>query len=112
MRRSIDIELHRLGSSFLRVHTWRVLKEIDNRGYYKSDRHAIVSVVISEIFDIELLGFNKQNVVSGIVFEKTDDGVKMTLGGCFGVEGYIVAEHFAFEIETGTPPGSIYAKSI
>jgi len=104
----VSIELHRLGPSFVRVHTFRSLSETNESGHYKTDRHAIVSIVVDAISDMQLLGFSHQNVISDIVFEKTADGIKMILGGCFGVEGYIIAGGFAFEINAGIPPASIY----
>ena len=96
----LSIELRRAPEcSIVRVHVWRTGREIDEKGYFLHDRHAIVSFIIKDIVRQELRDWNYQNVLSLLHVTDEPDGPTLTLEGIYGVEGDIVAREISIEIE-------------
>jgi hypothetical protein len=54
----VSIELNRSGTSILKVHTFATSKELDSRGYFVTHKHAIVSFLLDDIYELQLSGFN------------------------------------------------------
>jgi len=106
------IELNRDGVSHLRIHCFRMTDRIDDRGYYISDKHAIVSLILEDIKYLELTGFNHQNVLSSLSMSAVEDGYEVVLGDCYGVSGRIVARTLSFDLQPGMPTNSTYAETI
>jgi len=106
----VSVVLDRAGISRIVVHAFAGTSEVDEQGYYKTEKHALVSLLLHEVSNSELLGFNAQNVLSDLSIQRVDAGVKVVLGGCFGLEGYVVARAVNFEVEAGIPENSIYQK--
>jgi hypothetical protein len=104
-----SIELHRHGSSYLRVHTFRMTGEFDERGYYKLTQHAVVTFEVSDITSLDLSGFNHQNVLSCLLIQRHTDDLKLVLGGCYGVEGQITSKAVSVSLVAGSPSDGIYA---
>ena len=99
----ISLHLNRRGSSSMRVHTWEMTKEIDQNGYYVLAKHLVVEFVFEKISGLDLNGFSHQNVVFGIDIEKTESGFRLTLQGCYGMEGNIEAEKMSLRLAPGRP---------
>jgi hypothetical protein len=53
----LSISLSRSGSSCVRIHTWEMTKEVDEKGYFILRKHVIVSFFLDELTDLELNGF-------------------------------------------------------
>jgi hypothetical protein len=105
----LSIELRRSGTSILKVHTFATSKEVDARGCFVTHRHGIVSFLFDDICALQLDGFNHQNVIFDLELNKLDEGYEVVLGGCYGVEGRIVAKQIQIAVEAGIPPSSVYA---
>jgi hypothetical protein len=101
----IEFRLLRDGLSRLAVHAWRTLPEVDADGYYKLDKHAVITFLISNIKDLELAGedFNRQNVLRGLTLENADGRIKIQLWPSYGIGGYIVAGIVTVEMAPGEP---------
>jgi hypothetical protein len=99
----LELSFLREGSSSVRIHTWRMTSEIDPTGHVVADRHVIVSFWFEEIVNLELVDFSVQNVISGLVCEKSEEGFKVTMSPCFGVAGYIEAKRVSVTFEPGEP---------
>jgi len=106
----VCLELNRLGRSRVQVHTFATTKELDGRGYYVTDRHALVSFLLEEVSSLQLRGFNHQNVISGLDLSKTADGFELHLDGCYGIEGRIACARLNIEMKPGIPEQSVYGK--
>ena len=57
---------------------------VDERGYYLTDKHCIVTFRFEEIEQLVIQDFNHQNALSGILFEM-DGTLRVTFEGIFGV---------------------------
>jgi hypothetical protein len=56
-----------------------------------ADRHAVVSIAIEEIKDLELQDFSTQNVIAGPEIRKRDDGYSVVIHPSYGIGGRINA---------------------
>lgn len=99
----VSLHLNRTGSSSLRVHTWEMTKEIDDKGYYKLAKHVVVEFVFEVVCGLSLSGFNQQNVIFGLGIEKTDSGFRVALDDCYGLAGSIEAEKLSLRLTPGRP---------
>jgi Immunity protein 50 len=99
----VSLSLNRHGESVLTVHTWHMTSRVDDKGFYVLERHVVVSLYFSQIVDLELTGFSQQNVVSSIAFQKEDAGYRVSLGGCYGLSGWILARQVRLGITPGQP---------
>ena len=99
----ISLHLNRKGSSNLRIHTWDMTKEVDEKGYYVLTKHVIVEFVFETVSGLNLTGFNHQNVIFELGIEKTDSGFRLNLDECYGVAGSIEAERMSIRITPGKP---------
>jgi hypothetical protein len=108
----VSITLSRGNVSSLVVHAFATTGKTSSTGHYVTEKHVLVHFLLGEVTDTAVLGFNHQNVLSDLSIEKTDMGYKLTLGGCYGAEGWIVTTGLKLEIEPGMPAGSIYAKTV
>lgn len=100
----ISVCLNREGSSSLRVHTWEMTKELDEKGYYVLTKHLVVEFVFEAVSELSLNGFNHQNVIFGLSIERTDSGFRLTLDECYGLAGNIEAEKLSLHLMPGQPP--------
>jgi hypothetical protein len=99
----VGLHLNRKGSSSLRVHTWEMTKEIDEKGYYVLAKHVVVEFIFEAVSGLSLNGFNHQNVIFGLAIEKTDSGFRVTLYDCYGLAGSIEAEKMSLRLTPGKP---------
>ncbi len=99
----LGLHLNRKGSSSLRVHTWEMTKEIDEKGYYVLAKHAVVEFIFDAVSGLSLNGFNHQNVIFALAIEKTDSGFRVTLDDCYGLAGSIEAEKMSLRLTPGNP---------
>jgi hypothetical protein len=100
----ISLHLNRTGSSSLRVYTWEMTKEVDEKGYYVLAKHVVVEFILEFISGLSLNGSNHQNVIFGLQVEKTDSGFRLTLDDCYGLAGSIEAEKMSIRITPGKLP--------
>ena len=102
----ISLSLHRSGASSLVLHTWEVSKEIDEKGYYVLAKHAVVEFLMKRVVDLDLSGFNQQNVIFGLEIHKLETGNRLTLADCYGIAGKIDATDISIRLTPGKPAAS------
>jgi hypothetical protein len=100
----LALHLNRKESSSLRLHTWEMTKEIDDKGYYVRAKHLLVEFIFESVSGLSLNGFNHQNVIFGLAIEKTDSGFRVTLDDCYGLAGSIESEKLSLRLTPGKPP--------
>ena len=106
----LSITLDRAYPSRIAVHTWNRTPELDARGYYVLDKHAIVTFVLEDflldregITNTQIDGFNHQNVLSSLTVRKTLEGYDLILNGIFGVSASISVRCLRVELSPGKP---------
>ena len=95
----IALCLSRKNFSWLRLHTWKTTNLVDSYGRLVHDNDLIVTFRFENVKDIELSGFNHQNVIAGLDLKHNQDLIELRLLGCFGLCGTISAEMISIELE-------------
>lgn len=99
----VSLHLNRIGPSSMRVHTWEMTKEVDERGNYVLAKHVVVEFIFEGVSDLDVSGFNHQNVIFGLNIEKMESGFQVNLSGCYGIEGSIMAGKISLQLAPGKP---------
>ena len=83
------------------VHAWNMTSEVDDSGYYRLTHHHLVDLVFDEVSELQLDGFNHQNVLSDLVLEPLQGGaLRVELEHCFGVSSSFIAKRAWVEAVT------------
>lgn len=99
---SVDLRRDPEASS-VRVHAWRTNSDTTEEGYFRQDRHAIVTFSIKGITSLTLTGWNHQNVLFELWVDRTDGGYVLHIPGIYGVGGEIVAAEISVSLEPFDP---------
>ena len=103
-----SVELTRSGPSRVAVHVFEITDEVNAKSQYVCRKHVIVSFRMDGILEVELTGFNRQNVLAGLEVAGLEQGYELRLAGCHGVDGRIAAESVCITLEPGPPSDSQY----
>lgn len=95
---AIDLRRHP-EASIVRVHAWRTNSDTTEAGYFRQDRHALVTFTIRGITAVKLEGWNHQNVLSSLWAGEEGDGYVLELPTIYGVDGEIAAADISVSIE-------------
>lgn len=90
--------------SVIRVHAWRTNSDLDDNGYYRTDRHAIVVFEVTGISEMQLDGWNRQNVLYEMRIVAAEGGQEVHMTTSYGVEGKIVAKSVKVSLEPRNAP--------
>jgi hypothetical protein len=109
----IEVSLHRNSASLLRLHAWDQSEAGD-----QSAKHAVVTLRLEGILDLQLDGFSPQNVIYALVIrsapERADrrphywdapglDDIEIELEPCYGLAGLIRCRKLSIELTPGRP---------
>jgi hypothetical protein len=108
----LSIALNRSGESCVAIQAWEITPEIDPSGSFVLAKHAVVTFRLTGfpqdewgITRTEIASFNGQNVLSGAVVKKIQNGYELVLEGIHGVDGSIVCERMSVTLEPHVPLG-------
>jgi hypothetical protein len=102
----------------LSIHAWNMTKEVDDRGYFVLDRHAVVTFILEDIMDLQLDGFGHQNVIGGLRLRRAPErpdrrgfywldpspsDYEIELEPCFGLDGLIRCRRVSVAFVPGKP---------
>ncbi len=91
----------------VRVWTFKVHRDqTDSNGYYKRTDFSIVTFRFDRPDELNIEGFNHQNVLAQIVFEFIDGIVHVTMFGIYGVHADFHCSTVSVEAVEVLPPGS------
>ena len=99
----VSLHLNRAGASSLKTHTWEMTDKIDDRNYYILTKHVVVEFVLIDVSELDLNGFNHQNVLFELTIAKTDAGFRVCLDPCYGLSGTIEAKALSIRLMPGKP---------
>ena len=72
------------------VHAFASDGSVDEKGYYRIVTSVLVTLKCHDVSASELRDLGPQNVLSSLDFESTAEGVRVTLGPCYGLSGSLV----------------------
>src|SRR5689334_4858170 len=75
----LSLALDREGPSLVtRIWTFQVDRnELDSQGCYKRRKYSVITFRFAGVEDLVIEGFNIQNVLSAIIFEPSDKGLRV-----------------------------------
>ncbi|CAN5475569.1 hypothetical protein BH10CYA1_BH10CYA1_61820 [soil metagenome] len=91
--------LSRENSSWLKLHILKTTNKVDSDGNLLHENDLIVIFRFERVKDVELSGFNHQNVIAGLNLKHSEGMIELSLLGCFGLCGTISAENVSIEFE-------------
>jgi hypothetical protein len=113
----ISLTLNRDGPALLAdIHVFEMTRQVSEKGTYVCRHHCVVTLRFSTVDQVQLEGFNQQNVLMGLriedvsarqlekikfeVYFDSSFGVDCSFA-CFGIE--------VLAVRPGVPEGSVYA---
>lgn len=66
-------------------------------------KHVVVEFILEAVSGLSLNGFNHQNVIFGLNFERSGSGFRLTLDDCYGLAGNIEADRVSIRLMPGKP---------
>jgi hypothetical protein len=99
------------GPGEIRIHTWRMTDRTDEQGYFILDKHSVVTLVLDEIFEINLKKFNEMGCVHELEVVPERNGFEIRWydvsgAGGPGIEGSIRARRVSVSLVPGKPAKS------
>ena len=91
----IHLHLNRAATSSLLINTQEMTSDVLPSGFYGSRKNVDVEFLLNEVQDLELAEFNEQNVIFGLSVEAVENGLRISLDGCYGLAGYLIAKSIA-----------------
>ncbi|NLR96465.1 hypothetical protein HGP17_06425 [Rhizobium sp. P38BS-XIX] len=74
----LEISFSGSGAGLLRIHAWNMTDQVDAKGYFVLDKHAIVTLILEGVSAISCTDFD---MVPGIIFDleitKTDQSFRI-----------------------------------
>jgi hypothetical protein len=112
----VSLKLFRTAPSTISIHTWNMTKEVDARGYFILDRHAVVTFTLEDIIDLQLDSFSIQNVINGLKIRISPEPPEprpaeapsskdweIEFEPCFGLHGKIRCRNISISFVAGKP---------
>jgi hypothetical protein len=99
------------GPSEIRIHTWRMTSQTDERGYFILDKHAVVTFALEDILEVNLNKISAIGCIMQLDVTTTRDGFEVRWedvsgAGGPGIEGSIRARRLSVSFVPGKPPKS------
>jgi hypothetical protein len=99
----LEISLASKGPSTLRLHTWQSTDKLDDRGYYISDKHIVVTIGLEAVSYVALNNFNLPGIIFDLEIAKAPNLYELSWAGSYGVSGTLRAERMRFDLRPGKP---------
>jgi len=56
----------------VKVHLWKMTREVDSKGYFICENHTLCTLVFREVADLSMTGFNHQNAIFDLEIERKE----------------------------------------
>lgn len=100
----LELTVSSKGTGLLRIHAWNMTSELDAKGYFVLDKHAMVTLALEGVSAINCVDFDR---VPGILFDlevtKVGEHFRIEWSASYGVAGSITAKH----VRINTVPGKL-----
>ncbi len=78
------------------IHHWQMTSEVDARGYHVLKHHTLTTFRFSEVADLQLAGFNHQNVLWELeISDDPDSGFTVSMPTSYGCEASFKCKRIA-----------------
>ena len=86
-----EIRLASKGPSTLRIRTWQMTDQVDDRGYFVLDKHVMVTITLERVSSVALDHFNLPGIIDYLEITSVENGFQLSWTGSYGVEGRLRA---------------------
>ncbi|WP_459456124.1 hypothetical protein [Rhizobium sp. No.120] len=95
----LEISFPGSGAGLMRIHAWNMTDQVDAKGYFLLDKHAIVTLVLEEVSAISCADFE---MVPGTIFDleiaRMDENFRIEWDASYGVSGFVIAKHIKISL--------------
>lgn len=95
----LEISFPGRAAGLMRIHAWNMTDQVDAKGYFLLDKHAIVTLVLGEVSAISCTDFE---MVPGIIFDleiaKMEENFRIEWDASYGVSGFVIAKHIKISL--------------
>ena len=81
------------------LYAWNMTSEIDEKGYYRNEKHANVEFRLEEVSAINLLDFTEIGVLFDLNLELVDKQLTVTMSSSYGVNGTITCARCSVKLK-------------
>jgi hypothetical protein len=101
----LEVLLERANASCrVKVHGFRTTPDLDEKGYYVSIKHVVITFQFLQVEKLELTDFNHQNVIDGLDLTRQSGGkILFDMKPCYGLWGSIEAADLVISLQPGKP---------
>jgi len=85
--------------TIVRLHAFEMSSEIDERGYFKLVKHALVTFQLRGIIEQDFAYWNHQNALNELTIEDGERGDRLVFHGTYGIHGEIETKSIAITLE-------------
>lgn len=100
----LEISFSGRGAGLLRIHAWNMTDEVDAKGHFVLDKHAIVTFTLEGVSAVNFEDFDK---VPGIIYDlkitKMGEHFRIEWSASYGVAGFVTAKHIRLSLKQGKP---------
>ena len=96
------------------IHVFSMSRKVDDQGFFVCENHSTVTLRFVGISDLDLDGFNHQNVLSGleITHLEAEASFEVRFDPTYGVGSHFKCQLIeVVSITPGIPPESVYARA-
>jgi len=76
----LEITLASKGESVLRIHTWEMTNQVDDRGYFVLDKHVVVTITLHSVTEISLSDFDLPGIIGSLEVTSQDGVLPARMG--------------------------------
>ncbi|RUM17490.1 hypothetical protein EFQ99_34175 [Rhizobium vallis] len=92
------------GAGLLRIHAWNMTNEVDAKGYFILDKHAIVTLTLEGVSAINCIDFDMvPGIIYGLEITKADEHFRVEWDSSYGVDGFVTAKDIRIDLVPGKP---------
>ncbi len=85
----LELHLNRFGSSWIKIYAWNTTKRTDDKGYFITEKHAVVTFFFDKVSDLQFADFSSQNVIGGLTISRCDNELRLSMSPCYGLSGFL-----------------------
>ena len=101
----LGIALDMRGTSIVRVHSWNLTNELDTKGYFTLEKHAVITFSLEGVTRVNLVDFDQVGIIGCLSLTEMDGGFRLLWDVACGVVGEIRAKKLAIAFQPGKPNG-------
>jgi hypothetical protein len=99
----LRFDLRRDEPSRILIHTWRMTKQVDAKGFFQVEKNVVVEFVLEEIFELNLVGEAATAILFALQFKTAKSGIKLEFDSSYGFSGLISAKRIKIVLHLGKP---------